>query len=180
MHEDSSQPLLLVPNGYPLWIDVPQASIDGAGTAMRFELPLNGHNLPLLHRRERKLVVALQGSLELRVGRQCIARLRPGEAVLVPAGTAHRIHQHGSQPSTVGAVLWPGRVEEAFRELATAATGSGYGRRTMVEILACYEVEWTAGAHDSEAEPLQVVTMAEGLVHLPEVLARAVVRVWAD
>lgn len=53
--------LLLVPNGYPVWIDVAQASIAGVGTAMRVVLPVHGHNLPLIHRHETKLVVDSKG-----------------------------------------------------------------------------------------------------------------------
>ncbi|WP_263487890.1 hypothetical protein [Pseudomonas sp. REP124] len=37
---------------------------------MRFELPLHAHNLPLMHRQETRLVVALKGELKIRAGRQ--------------------------------------------------------------------------------------------------------------
>ncbi|MGY2184583.1 hypothetical protein [Pseudomonas sp. SDO5591_S426] len=46
---------------------------------MRFVLPLHGQNLPLLHRQETKLVVALEGQLDIRAGRQRIALLEEGE-----------------------------------------------------------------------------------------------------
>jgi hypothetical protein len=65
----NSEAKLLIPNGYPVWIDVAQVCIGGEGTAMRFVLPLDGHNLPLLHRQETKLVVALEGQLDIRAGR---------------------------------------------------------------------------------------------------------------
>jgi len=39
--------LMLIPDGYPVWIDVPQASVGGTATAMRFVLPVRAHNLPL-------------------------------------------------------------------------------------------------------------------------------------
>jgi len=170
--------LLLVPNGYPVWLDVAQASIDGVGTAMRFVLPVQGHNLPLLHRRERKLVVALEGALELRSGRQRLVLLQPGEAVLLSAGTAHRIHQQGAGPSTVGAVLWPGRVEAAFREMALAAAQEGYGRQEMIEILARYDVEWTHEGH--AAEPLAVLSFEQGLQQIPSALAQALRECWLE
>lgn len=98
-----------MPNGYPVWIDVAQASIGGAGTAMRFVLPLHAHNLPLMHRLETKLVVALKGELDVRVGRQRIALLKEGDAIKLGVGVAHRIHQHGMCPSTVLILLPPAK-----------------------------------------------------------------------
>jgi mannose-6-phosphate isomerase-like protein (cupin superfamily) len=98
MNVENSEALLLIPNGYPVWIDVAQATIDGTGTAMRFVLPLHAHNLPLMHRQESKLVVALDGELEIRAGRQRMALLQQGEAIKLDPGIAHRIHQHGAGP----------------------------------------------------------------------------------
>ncbi|MGY2258528.1 hypothetical protein [Pseudomonas sp. SDO55104_S430] len=70
MNVENSESLALVANGSPVWIDVSRGGIGGAGTAMRFELPLHAHNLPLMHRQETRLVVALKGELKIRAGRQ--------------------------------------------------------------------------------------------------------------
>lgn len=177
---DTPQKLIIVPGGYPVWIDVPQASIAGAGTAMRFELPLRGHNLPLMHRRETKLIVALKGALEVRTGRQRIALLEEGDAIKLHPGVAHRIHQQGNRPSTVGAVLWPGAVEQAFRELAVAASQGAYGRSDMDEILARYEVVWTTDAHERGLEAVTVRPLRDWLVELPDALAKQVELRWGS
>lgn len=76
----------------------------------------------------------------MRAGRQRIALLKEGDAIKLDAGVAHRIHQHGMCSSTAGAVLWPGSVEQAFRELAVMVGQSAYRRSDMVDILARYEV----------------------------------------
>ncbi|CAI8762069.1 Cupin domain-containing protein [Pseudomonas sp. IT-P12] len=175
---EQSERLLLVPGGYPLWIDVPEASIDGAATAMRFELPLHGHNLPLMHRRESKWVVALKGELELRTGRQRQVLLREGEAVKLQAGTAHRIHQHGAHPSTVGIVLWPGAVEQAFRELAALAASPGFAREAMVDILDRYAVVWTNRAHEAGSQHFDVRTLGECLETLSPQIAQPLMLKW--
>ncbi|MBN3968826.1 hypothetical protein IMW75_26675 [Pseudomonas gregormendelii] len=178
MNVDNSEALLLIPEGYPVWIDVPQASIGGAGTAMRFDLPLHGHNLPLLHHRETKLVVALEGLLDIRAGRRRIALLKEGEAVKLNPGFAHRIHQHGEVPSTVGAVLWPGVVEQAFRELAAAAVQNSYQRNDMIEILARYDVVWATQSHEYDLESIRVLPFRDWLGDLPEALAKALESKW--
>jgi hypothetical protein len=67
---------MLIPDDYPVWIDVPQASGGGTATAMRFVLPVRAHNLPLLHRKETKLVVTLSGTLEIHTGDGRIAFLK--------------------------------------------------------------------------------------------------------
>ncbi|WP_346830777.1 cupin domain-containing protein [Pseudomonas abietaniphila] len=144
--------LMLIPNGYPVWIDVPQASVGGTATAMRFVLPVRAHNLPLLHRKETKLVVALSGELEIRTGDGQIAFLGHGDALRLEAGTAHRIHQYGEASSTVGVVLWPGGVEQAFREIADAARQVPFLRSDMVEILDRYDVVWTVSFKPPQAE----------------------------
>jgi mannose-6-phosphate isomerase-like protein (cupin superfamily) len=178
MSVENPQALLLVPDGYPVWIDVAQASIDGAGTAMRFVLPLHAHNLPLMHRQESKLVVALKGELEIRAGRQRIALLQEGEALKLAPGIAHRIHQHGTGPSTVGAVLWPGAVEQAFRELAVAAAQKTYQRSDMIEILARYDVVWAMQSHGHDPESISVRPFRQWLGDLPEALARRLALRW--
>ncbi|RON20876.1 hypothetical protein BK660_17705 [Pseudomonas brassicacearum] len=179
MSVKTSEMLLLVPNGYPVWIDVPQATTGGAGTAMRFVLPVNAHNLPLMHRHETKLVVALSGALEIRSGRQRIALLKEGDAVKLHAGTAHRIHQQGACPSTVGIVLWPGVVESAFRELADAAKHNTILRSEMVEILSRYGVVWTTGAAREEPQTPIVRPLQEWFAELPETVAKLLALKWA-
>jgi hypothetical protein len=70
--------------------------------------------LPLLHRRETKLVVALKGGVDIRAGRRRIALLEEDEAIELDSGIAHRIHQYGPVPGTVGAVLLPGAIEQEW------------------------------------------------------------------
>ncbi|CAI8993150.1 Cupin domain-containing protein [Pseudomonas sp. IT-P100] len=178
MNVKNSEALLLIPNGFPVWIDVAQASIGGVGTAMRFVLPLQAHNLPLMHRQETKLVVALKGELDIRAGRQRIALLQEGEAIKLAPGIAHRIHQCGAVASTVGAVLWPGAVEQAFRELALAALEKAYQRSDMIEILARYDVVWTTQSHDHDPESITVRPFRDWLSDLPEALARLLALRW--
>jgi mannose-6-phosphate isomerase-like protein (cupin superfamily) len=178
MDTDDSEPLLLIPNGYPVWIDVAQATIGGAATAMRFELPLHAHNLPLMHRRETKLIVALAGELDVRVGRRRIALLKEGQAIKLEAGAAHRIHQFGMAPSTVGVVLWPGAVEHAFRELAAAASIQGYQRHTMIEILARYDVVWANESQEVGSETITGRPLNQWFSELPEAVAKRVESKW--
>jgi hypothetical protein len=161
-HLDVRNPkcLVLMPNGYPVWIDVPQASVGGMATAMRFVLPVRAHNLPLLHRKETKLVVALSGALEIRTGDGQIAFLRHGDALRLEAGTAHRIHQYGAAPSTVGVVLWPGYVEQAFRDIADAARHVPFLRSDMVEILDRYDVGWILFFKPPHAESERLIGTA--------------------
>jgi mannose-6-phosphate isomerase-like protein (cupin superfamily) len=170
--------LLLIPNGYPLWIDVAQTSVNGLGTAMRFVLPVKGHNLPLMHTRESKLVVALDGQLDIRVGRQTVAHLQKGEAVTLETGLAHRIHQSGSQPCTVGVVLCPGQVENAFRELSAAVATGHFDRRQMAVVLDKYEVVWTSGKELAGLAPLAVRPFIDCLDDLPPLLAAWVWQYW--
>ncbi|MHC8333490.1 hypothetical protein [Pseudomonas sp. LB3P25] len=178
MNVENSETLMLIPNGYPVWIDVAQASIGGAGTAMRFVLPLHAHNLPLMHRQETKLVVALKGELDIRAGRQRIALLQEGEATKLNPGIAHRIHQYGKGPSTVGAVLWPGAVEQAFRELAAAAIQNAYQRTDMIELLARYDVVWATQSHEHDPESITVRPFRDWLGDLPETLAKLLELRW--
>jgi len=180
MNVEDSEALLLIPDGYPVWIDVAEASIGGAGTAMRFVLPMHAHNLPLMHRQETKLVVALKGELEIRTGRQRIALLQEGEAIKLEPGVAHRIHQHGSGPSTVGAVLWPCAVEQAFRELAAAALHNAFLRNDMIEILARYNVVWATQSHEYDPESVTVRPFRDWLGELPERLARLLEQKWGS
>jgi mannose-6-phosphate isomerase-like protein (cupin superfamily) len=169
--------LFLVPNGYPVTIDVAQASIGGAGTAMHFSLPLNGHNLPLMHRRESKLLVALEGEVEVRSGARRIALLRQGQAVLLKPGTPHRVHQHGAQEVTVGVALWPGKVEQAFRDMAARVVDGRYSREEMVRILAGYDVVWHAPT-EGEAVAAEVKSLEAWLTELPAELAAQIRLRW--
>lgn len=158
---DAADILLLYPGGYPLHIDVASASVAGAGTAMRFTLPLHGHNFPLLHTREHKLVVALAGQLRLRAGDQTLARLDTGQAVLVPPATVHRIAQLGAEAAVAGVVLWPGAVETAFRRMAALAHARGFDRAAVIALLAEYGVRWT-GATGLQQESAAAVALAVG------------------
>jgi hypothetical protein len=178
MNVDGSEELMLIPNGYPVWIDVAEASIGGAGTAMRFVLPLHAHNLPLMHRKETKLVVALKGELDIRAGRRRLALLQEGEAMKLEPGIAHRIHQYGSMPCTVGAVLWPGRVEHAFRELAAAAFHNSYQRNEVIKILSRYDVVWANQNHELDTAATAVRPFVDWLDDLPEALAKILAKRW--
>lgn len=170
----SADVLHLVPGGYPLTIDVAQADIGGEGTAMRFALPLRAHNLPLMHQRETKLVVALDGDVEVRSGGRVIALLHAGEAVRVAAGVAHRVHQHGPRPSTVGVVLWPGTVELAFRQLAADVEHGAYRRDRMIALLAGYGVVWSArDAGTAQEHAAEVRPLADWFAGMPPRLAAA-------
>jgi hypothetical protein len=161
--------LSLVPNGYQVSIDVAQDSIGGVGTAMHFSLPLKGHNLPLMHRRETKLLVALEGELEVRSGAQPIALLRQGQAVLLKPGTAHQV--------TVGVALWPGQVEQAFRDMAARVAAGHYSREEMIRILATYDVIWH-GPTEGEAVATEVKPLEQWLSALPAALAAQVRACW--
>jgi mannose-6-phosphate isomerase-like protein (cupin superfamily) len=178
MNVENSEALVLIPNGFPVWIDVAQASIEGAGTAMRFVLPVHAHNLPLMHRQETKLVVALKGELDIRAGRHRIALLQEGEAIKLKPGVAHRIHQYGAAPSTVGAVLWPGAVEQAFRELAAAATQGAYKRSDMMEILGRYHVAWATQSNEHDPQSVAVRPFRDWLGDLPEALTKQLEMKW--
>jgi quercetin dioxygenase-like cupin family protein len=169
--------LYLFPDGYPVTIDVAQASIAGAGTAMHFVLPPKAHNLPLMHVHETKLLAALDGEVEIRSGGRTIALLRQGEAVLLHPGVAHRVHQHGAHPAKVGVALWPGRVEQAFREMAAEVAKGPYRHDAMIALLARYDVAWNAPAGEepvhAEVRPLQA-----WLPELPPQLASALQQTW--
>lgn len=169
---------MLYPGGYPVHLDLPQRDIGGAGTAMRFTLPIRGHNLPLRHEGERKLVVALSGGLRVRSGARVLAELNPGQALLLPQHFGHRIVQHGPEPSIVGVALWPGRVEEAFRALARAVALRGFERGEAARILASYGVAWDDGAAHDAAARLDPMPALEALEQLPSALARALRERW--
>jgi len=175
--------LLLSPGGYPVFIDVPQASIDGAGTAMHFELPLRGHNFPLLHRHEEKLIVALKGRLTLKSGSRIIAVPAPGEAIILPRGTGHSILQDGAEPSTVGIALWPGKVEQAFRALAEEVAQRGFHKPAVIALLANHGVVWNDGVRGSDANQIPlpaVIPFSAALHQLPPRLAAALGKHWSQ
>jgi len=174
---ESAEQLYLVPGGYPVTIDVAQATVGGAGTALHFTLPLRGHNLPLKHERESKLVTALDGELVVRSGGVAIAVLRQGEAIVLDSHIAHRIHQRGAQPSTVGVALWPGAVEQAFREQAARVTAGAYDHDDMVRIYAAYGVRWDGGG-DAAAPAAEVKPLAHWMGSLPPALAAAIAQRW--
>ena len=114
---------------------------------MRFALPPHGHNFPLMHTREHKVVIALSGRLRLKNGSLTLAELRPRQGVLLPPGTVHRIAQDGAESSVVGIVLLPGAVEQAFRDIAVAVAEQGFVRDTVIALLAKYGVQWDTGGH---------------------------------
>ena len=176
---DGADVLHLVPGGYPVTIDVAQASIGGEGTAMHFALPLRGHNLPLMHAQESKLLVALAGVLDIRSGGRSIALLNEGDAVVLHAGIAHRVHQHGEQPSVAGVALWPGAVEDAFRALDAAAARDGYDRAAMIAVLAGYGISWDSAA-GAAPQAVKVGPLAAQLPGLPPRLAAALRRCWVQ
>lgn len=175
------QAIFLYPGGYPVHIDVSEADINGAGTAMRFVLPAHGVNLPLMHQHEQKLIVALAGQLKIRVGATVVARLNAGQAITMPAGTPHRISQDGPLPSMVGVALWPGAVERAFTEIARLVEERGFNKSEVMEIFARFGVTWHNGAseqaHHCACEPASVVEM---LGALPEELALAIADRWQE
>jgi len=173
----SDDVLYLIPDGYPVTIDVAQASIGGAGTAMHFALPEHAHNLPLTHAHETKLLAALEGEVEVRSGGRTIALLRQGQALRLQAGTAHRVHQHGERPSVVGVALWPGKVEQAFRQLADGVAKGAYSRDDMIALFASYGISWHAPAGD-EAVHAEVRPLHAWLEELPPQLAAALRERW--
>lgn len=171
--------LILYPSGYPVHIDLPQRQVDGAGTALRFALPLRGLNFPLAHAHETKLVVALAGELALRSGAGTIAVLRTGQAVLVAPGTVHRIAQHGAAPSVVGVALWPGAVEEAFRALDRLVARHGFDHAAVAALFARYGVQWDAAvAPNVHAQPLAVTTFHAAAQALPPALRQGLAACW--
>jgi quercetin dioxygenase-like cupin family protein len=172
-----SDVLILYPHGYPLHIDIAQSQVAGAGTAMRFELPPHGHNLPLLHTRERKLVIALAGRLRLKSGAATLAELRPGQGVTLEPGTAHRIAQDGAEPSVVGVVLLPGAVEQAFRDIAATVAEQRFVRDTVIALLAKYGVQWETGG-DAHPHSIPARPGHELIRELPEPLATMLAGRW--
>jgi hypothetical protein len=171
--------LALYPGGYPVTIDVASAHIGAAGTAMHFVLPRFGHNFPLLHERESKLVVALEGELQLRCGALTLAHLTPGQGALVAPQTAHRIVQAGQTPSIVGVALWPGAVEAAFRAVAAMVAARGFQRQEVIELFASYSVQWTSST-PTGCMPHALVTAAwtDLLPSLPPALATPLAQRW--
>lgn len=178
MHQ-ATNVLHLIPQGYPVTIDVAQHTIGGAGTAMHFTLPPHAHNLPLMHEWESKLVVALDGEVEVRSGGAAIALLRKGEAIVLPKLAAHRIHQHGAQAATVGVALWPGKVEQAFRQQAARVVAGHYDREEMIALFAAYGVQWdvAAGGHAIAAE---VRPWRQWSGSMPPDLFHALQQQWTD
>lgn len=171
--------LRLYPGGYPVHVDVPQARVGGAGTALRFTLPPRGLNFPLTHTREAKLVVALAGQLELHAGRERSLRLAPGQALLVPPGLAHRIAQHGALPATVGVALWPGAVEEAFRALDRLVAGRGFERAQAAALFAAWGVRWDgADGAGAGAPHLHPAAFGDVATALPAPLRAALDAAW--
>jgi quercetin dioxygenase-like cupin family protein len=172
--------LYLHPHGYPVHIDVSERQLDGKGVAMRFELPPRGHNFPLKHQHESKLVVALVGQLQLRCGHLILADLQSGQAVVLQPGKAHRILQQGQDCAMVGVALWPGRVEHAFRDIAAQVAQHGFERSALIAILAGYGVSWDHGfaATDPPAAVLPVQTLAQALTVLPPELSAALAQCW--
>lgn len=166
--------LVLYPGGYPVEIDVSEAQLGGLGVAMHFLLPLHGHNFPLMHSNEHKLVVALEGNLSICYDRKTLARLHCGQAVLIPPHGAHRIHQDGPTASVVGVVLWPGAIERAFREVAALVAAHGFQRKEVIDLFARYQVHWDTGT-TSGGSPitLEPSTFVELLPALPPELATA-------
>lgn len=159
--------LALYPGGYPLHIDMPEHAVAGVATGMRFTLPPRGLNLPLKHARESKLVVALAGRLQVRSGNQVLATLAPGTAVVIGAGTAHRIAQVGEGDSVVGVLLWPGAVEHAFRTVAAAMGANRHGPAAIKTALAHYGVEWDRGTPLAAGAGLAPQPLAQALGELP-------------
>ncbi len=174
--------LTLYPGGYPVHIDVPQRQIGGAGTALRFALPPRGLNFPLSHAHETKLVVALEGSLALRTGATGPRPLlRAGEAMLLEAGTAHRIAQHGDQAALVGIALWPGAVEEALRLLDRMVAQHGFEHEAVAALFARYGVRWdTAIAPNAHAAPLEVTSFHAAARALPPALRERLAACWRE
>lgn len=173
--------LCLYPNGYPVYIDVSERELDGAAVAMHFDLPPHGHNFPLKHQHESKLVVALAGQLQIRSGHTILASLARGDCVLLQAGTAHRILQYGQNTARVGVVLWPGRIEHAFRAMAAQVTQQGFDRAAVTALLAEYGVSWDQGFGESTPpRMLPVQPLAHALQKLPPALAAALARCWLE
>lgn len=171
--------LQLYPGGYPLTIDVAEASIDGLATAMHFSLPLHAHNFPLFHLHEHKLITALAGEVRLRAGAQTLALLSPGQAVLAPPGTVHRIAQAGKAACTVGIVLWPGAVEQAFRQIARQVALQGFDRAAVIALLDRFGVQWRdTPLPQRPSTPLAVGRLDDMFAALPAGAAEAVARAW--
>lgn len=181
MMTKAADQLLLYPDGYPVHIDVPQQQIGGAGTALRFALPLRAVNFPLSHAHESKLVVALAGALTLRAGARAHAVLRAGQAALVPADTAHRIAQHGDRPAMVGVALWPGAVEEAFRLLDRMVAQHGFEHEAVAALFARYGVRWDAAiAPGAHAAALEVTSFHAAARALPPALRERLAACWRE
>ncbi|MDY0964668.1 cupin domain-containing protein [Massilia sp. CFBP9026] len=174
--------LTLYPGGYPVHIDVPQRQVDGAGTALRFALPPRGVNFPLSHAHETKLVVALEGSLALRTGaNEPRPLLRPGQAMLLEAGTAHRIAQYGDRPALVGIALWPGAVEEAFRLLERMVAQRGFEHAAVAALFARYGVRWDAAiVSGGHAAALDVTSFRAAARALPPALRERLADCWRE
>lgn len=169
----ASDVLELFTDGYPVHIDLAEKNVAGAATGMRFLLPLKGLNLPLMHRFEHKLVVALQGQLQMRSGAHVLARLEEGTALVLPPGVAHRIAQQGTRESVVGVVLWPGFVEQAFRTIAARVSLMGTDKAAMIGIFADHGVVWDAGGGSPPSTALYPKPLAHVITSLPNPVRQA-------
>ena len=181
--------LRLHQQAYPLYVDVAQRDVAGLGTAMRFELPRRGHNFPLTHQHEHKLVVALGGHLLVRLANHAQAHLSAGSALLLQPGCAHRVVQQGDTPAMVGVVLWPGHVEQAFRDIANWVDRHGYQRQAVEAALAPYGVSWDAaferrtsnGIHNCDhAKTKSYKSWLDALDQLPTAMATKLSKIWAN
>jgi len=171
--------LLLHPQGYPVYIDVPQCHQAGAVTFMRFKLPLKAHNFPLRHLQEQKFIVALQGELEIRTGTKVVSILKQGQAVIIPPGKQHRISQSGVDSSEVGIILKPGIIENAFRELAALIRVKGYSRKLISDHLANFNVVWDNGKlNNSEEYTIPSVSYSKIAQSLAEEIDESLINVW--
>jgi hypothetical protein len=130
-----------------------------------------------LHTYESKLLVALDGEVEMRNNLTIIALLKKGQALVLPPNVEHRVYQHGAKPSRVGVALWPGHVENAFRYVATQVATNRFSRDKMNRIFASYGVKWVAKSA-VEHKKHEVMDFAYALHALLPVLARSLQQCW--
>jgi mannose-6-phosphate isomerase-like protein (cupin superfamily) len=92
----------------------------GAYTLLEIELAPGGRNMPHIHQTFSETFIPLEGTLEVRSGKQQL-RLLPGQVHTVPPGAPHYFHNPSDQPIRFQVELRPGH--EGFENSLKIAYG---------------------------------------------------------
>jgi quercetin dioxygenase-like cupin family protein len=102
---------------------------DQANTGGRYDLvegwfPTGAQNPPHLHRRHSEQIYVLDGEFTVWTGGRKVV-LRPGDDLLIPAGTAHAVHVTGDGPGRALVVVSPSGFARLITEAGTPDEGGG-------------------------------------------------------